>query len=73
MTDTLKIIFSLITALGVFAGILAWWIGKMLSDKKDSITNTLEIEFLKKEFTRLEAELRDYKKSFEHYKDVQNT
>jgi len=69
MTETAKIIFSIITAIGVFAGILAWWISKMLADKKDSITNALDIGYLKHEFTRLQEDVKELENKFEKYKD----
>lgn len=70
MTETIKIILSIISAIGVFAGILAWWIGKMLADKKDSITHALEIDFLKKELAEIKSDLREFKRVFDQYKDA---
>ncbi len=69
MTETLKIIFSVISAVGVVGGILAWWIGKMLSDKKDSITHALEIEFMKKQLIEIKEDLKEFKKDFDAYRN----
>lgn len=72
MTETIKVILSIISAIGVFAGILAWWIGKMLSDKKDSITHALQIDFLKNELAEIKSDLKEFKRIFDIYKDSQN-
>lgn len=69
MTETAKIIFSIISAIGVFAGILAWWISKLLADKKDIITNALEISHLQREIGELKSDVKDLISRFEKYKD----
>lgn len=69
MTETAKIIFSIISAIGVFAGILAWWISKLLADKKDSITNALEISYLRHDFGKMEEDIKELTRKFEKYKD----
>ncbi len=69
MTETAKIIFSIISAIGVFAGILAWWISKLLADKKDSITNALEISHLRHDFGKMEEDIKELTRKFEKYKD----
>ena len=50
------------------AGILAWWIGKMLADKKDSITHALEIEFMKGQLKEIKEDVKDLKKAFEDFR-----
>ena len=69
MTETAKIIFSIISAIGVFAGILAWWISKLKKKKKDIITNALEIQHLQREVGELKGDVKELKGKFEKYKE----
>jgi hypothetical protein len=69
MQDTAETILKIIGAAGIAGGILAWWIGKMLADKKDDIVNQLNITHLTERVKDLEDELKELKKDFEHYKD----
>lgn len=69
MTDTLKIIFSVISAIGVVSGVLAWWVSKLLADKKDTITHALEIDFMKKQLVEIKDDIKDIKRAFDDYKN----
>jgi len=54
---------------GAIATVLIWWISRLLSDKKDIITNAVNIEHLEKEMKQLQIDVKENKKDFENYKD----
>lgn len=57
--------------IGAIATVLIWWISRLLSDKKDIITNAVNIENLKDEVKELKDEVKENRQAFEHYKDKQ--
>lgn len=69
MQNTAETLLKIICAAGVVGGILAWWIGKMLADKKDDIINQLNITHLTEKVKELQHDLDELKKEFYHYKD----
>ena len=60
------------------AAILIWWISRLLSDKRDIIKNSVDIEHLQKKqdeqdklIERIQQDIKENRKDFEHYKDKQ--
>lgn len=43
----------------LLVGILTWWLGKLLSDKKDSTIHEVEIQHLKERVDKLEEDVKD--------------
>lgn len=70
MKDTLGIIVNIVVIFGVIGGIIAWWIGKFLSDKTDDISSSVKIGALTEKVKELEQDLNELKREFYHYKDT---
>lgn len=70
MQNIAEALLKIIGAVGIVAGILAWWMSKILADKKDDIVNQLNITHLTERVKDLEHELEEFKKEFERYKDA---
>ena len=71
MQDTHELIKIAATFIGIIVTILLWWVSRLLSDKKDIITNMVEISNLKERMKQVEQDLKENKKDFDHYKDDQ--
>ena len=69
MEGVLKVILGVA---GIFSSVLLWWVSRLLSDKKDIITNSVNIESLKERVSDLEEEVRDNRRGFEQWKDSRN-
>ena len=69
MDGILKVI---IAVAGMFVSVLLWWVSKLLSDKKDIITNSVNIESLKERVSDLEDEVTSNRRAFEQWKDSRN-
>ncbi len=57
MKLTLESLIAIIGAIGVVGGIIAWWLNRILDDRKDSIEQAMEIRFLKQELAEVKKEI----------------
>lgn len=48
----------IIAGVGLIAGILAWWMSKFLSDKRDIITCKIKIEELDRRMNNAEGDIK---------------
>lgn len=58
----LPAIALVVSAIGLFAGVISWWLGKFLADKRDSVEHGIKIEQLERRVDDLEDEMRDYRR-----------
>jgi membrane protein YqaA with SNARE-associated domain len=59
MKITIETIFALVSAVGVVGGIIAWWLGRILDDRKDSIEQAMKINYLEKEMEEIKKDIAD--------------
>lgn len=59
MKVTIETIFALVSAVGVVGGIIAWWLGRILDDRKDSIEQATKINYLEKEMEDIKKDIAD--------------
>lgn len=59
MKITIETIFALVSAVGVVGGIIAWWLGRILDDRKDSIQQAMKINYLEKEMEEIKKDIAD--------------
>jgi membrane protein YqaA with SNARE-associated domain len=59
MKITIETIFALVSAVGVVGGIIAWWLGRILDDRKDSIEQAMKINYLEKEMEDIKKDIAD--------------
>lgn len=52
----------IVSAIGLFAGVISWWLGKFLADKRDSVEHGIKIEHLERRLDDLEDEVRDLRR-----------
>lgn len=52
----------IVSAIGLFAGVISWWLGKFLADKRDSVEHGIKIEHLESRVEDLEDEIRDLRR-----------
>jgi precorrin-6B methylase 2 len=70
MQNTLEGVLKVIIGIsGGVTALLIWWITKLLSDKKDIITNAVNIEHLEARVKQIEVDVKENMKEFHHYKD----
>lgn len=58
----LPAIALVVSAVGLFAGVISWWLGKFLADKRDSVEHGIKIEHLESRVDDLEDEVRDLRR-----------
>ena len=64
MKITIETIFALVSAVGVVGGIIAWWLGRILDDRKDSIQQAMKINYLEKEMEEDFYQIKCYKSNY---------
>jgi hypothetical protein len=52
----------IVSAIGLFAGVISWWLGKFLADKRDSVSYGIKIEHLESRVDDLEDEIRELRR-----------
>lgn len=61
MNLSIETVVTLLTGIGVIAGIFSWWLSKFLSDKKESTELRIEVKYLKEDVRKLERDVEDLK------------
>lgn len=59
MKITIETIFALVAAVGTVGGIIAWWLGRILQERKDSIEQHMEIGYIKKEMSEMKKDIEE--------------
>lgn len=60
--ENIAAIALVVSAIGLFAGVISWWLGKFLADKRDSVEHGIKIEHLERRIDDLEDEVRDLRR-----------
>jgi len=61
MNLSIETVVTLLTGIGVIAGIFSWWLSKFLSDKKESTELRIEVKYLEEDVRKLERDVEDLK------------
>lgn len=72
MGQYLENIAEIFGIVGVIGGFFAWLLTGVLSNKKDTITNAINIQHLNEKLKALEDEVNENRRDFEHWKDGKN-
>lgn len=48
----------MVAAVAFLVGVLTWWIGKLLSDKKEVVENQVKIEDLERRVSSIEGDVK---------------
>lgn len=59
MKEKIETILAIVTAVGVVGGIIAWWLGRILDDRKDSIEQAMKINYLQKEIDDIKKDIAE--------------
>lgn len=57
--DDLEILLIIVSVIVAIGGVISWWLGKFLSEKRDTVTLQIEIKYLKEDVQELK-DLRGY-------------
>lgn len=55
---TISVLIGIITLIG---GFLAWWLAKVLSERKEDITQTLTLKYLRDDFLKMQEDIKEIK------------
>lgn len=51
----------LIGVIALIGGFLAWWFGKVLSERKEDITQSLQLKYMADDFKKMQEDIREIK------------
>jgi len=57
-TATASVLIGVIALIG---GFLAWWFGKVLSERKEDITQSLQLKYMADDFKKMQEDIREIK------------
>lgn len=57
-TATASILIGVIALVG---GFLAWWFAKVLSERKEDITQSLQLKYMADDFRKMQEDIKDIK------------
>lgn len=69
MGESISQVGTIVGICGAFGGFLAWLLTGILSNKKDTISNAINIAHLNEKLKELEEEVDRNRREFEHWKD----
>jgi len=68
MNVDIKTIFAVVSAVGVFGAVLAWWLGRFLEDRVDAKEAKIEIKHLKEQLDEMKADITVIEHRLNHFK-----
>lgn len=57
-TATASVLIGVIALIG---GFLAWWFAKVLSERKEDITQSLQLKYMADDFKKMQEDIKDIK------------
>lgn len=61
--ENIAAIALVVSAIGLFAGVISWWLGKFLADKRDSVAHGIDIEHMKEDIEEMKGDIRDLQRN----------
>lgn len=66
MNVQLSTVLTVLSILGIIGGFIWWLLGRILTDRKDKLTLTFEVERLQEKIKDIKEDIEDIKERIKH-------